>query len=425
MLSLFKKKKKKVVIIGLDGVPYTLLNFYIEQGVMPNFKSMTAEGSLHRMETSLPEISSVAWTSFMTGKNPGEHGIFGFMELRKGSYDMYFPNYTDVKAPTFWDAAGVQSVVLNVPQTYPARALKGVMTSGFVALDLKKATYPESAYNYLNSIGYKIDVNANLARDNVPAFFKDLSVTFEKRKEAIRHFFQNEDCQIFIGTITETDRLHHFFFNHALNDGEYHGKFIDFYRELDVFLGEMYEKAKKQNALFMTCSDHGFTPIKTEVYLNNWLIEEGYLEIADKEKGVETITEKSRAFCLDPSRIYIHLEGKYPRGAVKKSEYQNLRSELAQKIKSLEFNGESIIKAVYCKEDIFKGPHADKGPDIYVLPNYGYDLKGAFNRESVFGNTHFRGMHTYDDAHLFISEKRDSSSYNIEAVAGIVKKYLD
>ena len=240
---------------------------------MPNFKSMIAEGSFHKMETSLPEVSSVAWASFMTGKNPGEHGIFGFMELKDGTYDMYFPNFMDVKAPVFWEGSGLPSVVLNIPQTYPARPLNGIMTSGFVALDLKKATYPEKAYNYLNSIGYKIDVNAGLARDNVPAFFEDLFITFEKRKEAIRHFFHNEEWQIFIGTITETDRLHHFFFNDAFDNGNYHHEFIKFYNELDNFLGEMYEKAKKENALFLTCSDHGFTPIKTEVYINRWLIE--------------------------------------------------------------------------------------------------------------------------------------------------------
>ncbi|MDI6891208.1 MAG: alkaline phosphatase family protein [Thermodesulfovibrionales bacterium] len=299
------------------------------------------------------------------------------------------------------------------------------MTSGFVALDLKKATYPEEAYNYLNSIGYRIDVNANLARDNIPAFFDDLSITFEKRKEAIRHFFQTKDWQIFIGTITETDRLHHFFFHNALNDGEFHEAFIDFYKKLDMFLGKMYEKAMKENALFLTCSDHGFTPIKTEVYLNKWLMEEGYLEITVKEKGIETITETSKAFCLDPSRIYIHLNGKYPRGSVKDSEYQEIRNAPAQKLKTLSFNGEKVVKEVYFKEDIFKGPYAEKGPDIYVLPNYGFDLKGAFNRESVFGTTHFKGMHTHDDAHLFISHKHhNNNSFKIEDIAGIVTKYI-
>ena len=124
------------------------------------------------METSLPEVSSVAWASFMTGKNPGEHGIFGFLELKDASYDLHFPNYTDVKCPAFWESAGVPSVVLNIPQTYPARPFNGVMTSGFVALDLRKATYPDRAYQYLTDIGYQIDVNAGLAKNDAPAFFR-------------------------------------------------------------------------------------------------------------------------------------------------------------------------------------------------------------------------------------------------------------
>ena len=90
---------KKVVIIGLDGVPHSLLEQFTQQGIMPHFREIMSKGFLRKMETSLPEVSSVAWTSFMTGKNPGEHGIFGFMELKDSSYDMHFPNYTDVKCP--------------------------------------------------------------------------------------------------------------------------------------------------------------------------------------------------------------------------------------------------------------------------------------------------------------------------------------
>ena len=149
-----------------------------------------------------------------------------------------------------------------------------------------------------------------------PLSSAELTQTFQKRREAINHFFDNESWQIFVGTITETDRLHHFFYDSVPEQGKYHAELVLFYRQLDEFLGEMYEKAKKENALFITCSDHGFTPIKTEVYLNRWLMEEGYLEIADHEKGIQTITDTSTAFCLDPSRIYIHCCDGYPRGCV-------------------------------------------------------------------------------------------------------------
>jgi predicted AlkP superfamily phosphohydrolase/phosphomutase len=89
--------------------------------------------------------------------------------------------------------------------------MRGVMVSGFVALDLRKATYPERIFHYLNTIGYKLDVDSKKATEDPEAFFNDLFETFFKRKQAIEYLCDNEDWQLFIGTVTETDRLHHFF----------------------------------------------------------------------------------------------------------------------------------------------------------------------------------------------------------------------
>ena len=83
-MRLFKRKKKRrVCVIGLDGVPYPLLLDLAEKGVMPNFAELIKSGHLHKMKASLPEISSVSWTDFMTGTNSGTHGIFGFTDFKK------------------------------------------------------------------------------------------------------------------------------------------------------------------------------------------------------------------------------------------------------------------------------------------------------------------------------------------------------
>lgn len=420
---LFGKKEKKVVMLGIDGVPYTLLCAYMERGIMPKLSRLCSSGGrLCRMKSTLPEISSVAWSSFITGKNPAEHGIFGFMEIDRQSYDYTFPNFTSLKEMPFWEKENLKSVVLNIPQTYPARPINGVMVSGFVAIDLKKAVYPERVYEYLNSIGYRIDVNAKLAQENPEAFFKDIFDAFQKRKKAIKHLYENEEWKLFIGTVTETDRLHHFFFDSAM-DGKYYHVFERFYRELDDFIGEMADMAVKDRALFFTCSDHGFTPIKTEVYLNKWLVENRYLTL-NGSQGLKGITPDSQAFCLDPSRIYIHLEGKYSRGCIKQSEYQALKNELKERLLKIEFEGEKVIKAVYTKEEIFNGIHAENGPDLYLLPNYGFDLKGAVNKESVFGVTHFKGMHTYDDAHFYSSVPITEEALKIEDLAAVITSNL-
>ena len=424
MFNILKKRRKdkSVVVIGLDGVPYTLLVDYMERGIMPEFSQLCRNGKLYRMKSTLPEVSSVAWSSFMTGKNPGEHGIFGFMEIDRQSYEYIFPNFNSLKEQTVWEREDRKTVAFNIPQTYPARQMNGIMVSGFVAIDLKKATYPERVFNYLNGMGYRIDVNAKLATENPEAFFKDLFDTFEKRKRAIEYLYDNEDWQLFIGTITETDRLHHFFYDSA-REGKYFDIFEKYYRELDSFIGVMAKKAAKDGAVFLTCSDHGFTPIKTEVYLNKWLTENDYLKL-DNIEGLKGITSDTKAFCLDPSRIYIHLEGKYKRGAVNQSDYKGLVEELKEKFSEISFEGQKVIKNVYLKEEIFRGNYGDNGPDLYLLPHYGFDLKGSTNKDHIFGKTHFRGMHTYDDAHLFTSVPVDSEDIKIENVAWIITQHL-
>jgi predicted AlkP superfamily phosphohydrolase/phosphomutase len=424
MFNILKKKKKdrSVVVIGLDGVPYTLLIDYMERGIMPEFSGLRRNGKLLSMKSTLPEVSSVAWTSFMTGKNPGEHGIFGFMEIDKQSYEYTFPNFHSLKERPVWEREDIKTVAFNIPQTYPAKEMKGVMVSGFVAIDLKKATYPERVFTYLNGMGYKLDVNTKLAIENPEAFFKDLFDTFEKRKKAIEYLYDNEDWQLFISTITETDRLHHFFYDSA-REGKYFDIFEKYYRELDSFIGVMAKKAAKDGAVFLTCSDHGFTPIKTEVYINKWLMENGYLKLGNLE-GLKGMTSDTKAFCLDPSRIYIHIEGKYKRGAVNQSDYKGLVEELKEKISGILFEGQKVIKNVYLNEEIFHGNLRDNGPDLYLLPNYGFDLKGSANKEHIFGKTHFRGMHTYDDAHLFTSSPMLNEDIKIEDVAGMIAHHL-
>jgi predicted AlkP superfamily phosphohydrolase/phosphomutase len=417
------KQNQQVVVIGIDGFAYTMIQKLIERGVMPNFANIVQTGSLSRMKSTLPEVSSVAWSTFMTGCGPGEHGIFGFMEL-DSEYGYRFPNFTDIKAPTIWEKLEIPSVIINIPETYPAvRPLNGLLISGFVAIDLNYAVYPNTVAPALRQMGYRLDVNARLAVKEPDAFFEDLMVVFEKRCEAIRHFFENENWQLFVGTITETDRLHHYFLHQVLDEGPYHVCILEFYRRLDRFIGEMFDRAMTQNALFLTCSDHGFCPIKQEVYLNKWLMMKGYLEL-NGQSGLKGITNSSRAFCLDPGRIYIHSKDRYPRGCVQNSEVESLKKELADQLTGLQFNGEPVVQNVFFREDIFHGPYSPQGPDLYLLANPGYDIKGSVGRSTIFGRSHFTGMHTMDDAHLFISSEYAPKEPHLADIARIITAYL-
>ena len=429
-MRLPKGKVKKALIIGIDGVPYSLLSTYIQMDVMPNLKKILSQGfTLHQMNASIPDISSVSWTSFNTGVNPGEHGIYGFTDLRPDSYSLYFPNSKDIKAPPFWEILGkadqktstlfqnyrnkishpYRSIIFNVPHTYPALPMNGILVSGFVAIDLKKASFPESAYAYLHSINYLIDVEAEKAKEDKVAFMKSLFECFEIRKKAISHFFAEESWDLFFACITETDRLHHFFFD-ASKDKEnpYHESFLRFYTELDKFIKYLYEQfveRSSEKGFLMILSDHGFAPIKKEVYINKFLEEKGFLVLKNEGNFYERVENKTRAFNLDPCRIYVHGKDSYPRGAVRKEEKAALLEEIKKILRGLKGeNGDEVIDKIYEKEEIYHGPHTRIAPDLVCLPQDGYDLKGSLEKKEVFGNNIFKGMHTWHDAFCILPE---------------------
>lgn len=427
-LSSLIPRRPKVAVLGIDGVPYSLLARFIKDGIMPNLAGIAKNGTLTAMTASIPEVSSTSWSTFMTGVNPGKHGIYGFTELQKDSYKWRFPNAGDMKSETLWDIAGrnnKKSIVLNVPSTYPAKELKGILTAGFVALDLKKATYPESAYEYLKSIGYRMDVDTGKAKESPDALAEDIDKTFIIRKNAILHFLDNHEWDLFIGVVTETDRLHHYLWV-ALQDERHplHNFFLNFYKKLDEFIGEMYLRVGN-DIPFIILSDHGFTSIKKEIYVNWWLRDKGYLKFKkENPESFEDMQEDSKVFVLDPARFYIHLRGKYPNGSVEAGEYEGIRHNLKDELLSLNINGEKIIKTVLFKEELYNGGCLEDAPDLVALSYEGYDLKGSINKTVFAGNGFLTGGHTRENAVFFINRKIKERDINIVDVGPTIISLL-
>jgi len=429
MFNFIKKKPpvSRVIVLGIDGVPCSLLRRFISQGLMPNLENLVRKGTLTDMTASIPEVSSTSWTTFMTGVNPGRHGIYGFMELEKGSYQWRFPNSHDIKSSTLWEIAGKhnkKSIVINVPSTYPAKALNGILTAGFVALDLKKATYPESAYEYLKSIGYRMDVDTKKAHQSLEALAVDIQETFDIRKKAILHFLDNREWDLFIGVITETDRLHHYLWTALDEEGHpQHKFFLDFYRTLDIFIGEIYKRADNDIS-FIMLSDHGAAAIKQEIYLNTWLKEKGYLKFRKESPDTfEDMLEGSKVFVLDPARFYVHSKKKYPNGSVDESEYDVIRHKLKEDLLDLSIKGEKVIKTVLFKEELYQG-NLYEAPDLVALSFEGYDLKGAINKTQISGRGFLTGGHTREDAFLYINKKINSENINIVDVGPTIISLL-
>ncbi|GAN34454.1 MAG: hypothetical protein DYG83_06265 [Candidatus Brocadia sp. AMX2] len=403
---------KKTIVIGLDGTPYSLVHKLTQQGICPNLSKLLSAGSLREMKSTHPAVSSVAWTSFMTGKNPAKHGVFGFMDRIPNTYDMYYPNSKHIQGKPIWDILSnynKRSVVINVPSTYPASEMNGILIAGFVAIDLGRASFPASIVPALKEMGYKIDVETQLIHESKDKLFDDLFLTLEKRTRAILHFMKNEVWDLFIGIFTETDRLHHFFWEFTeRNDPKYSPLFLDYYKKIDAAIGKIMENIDNDTTLILL-SDHGFCALQQEVYINHWLKEEGFLHFkTTPPKSLADMGEGSRAYCLDPGRIYINLKGREPHGCVEAgNDYEQLRNMLISKLTGLKdpVTKTTIIDKIHKREEIYHGKYFDRAPDLVIEPKHGYDLKGAIYKEALLGKGVFSGMHTYDNAFVYVNHK--------------------
>ena len=426
----FSKKRKRALVIGIDGVPHSLLDTFIKNGTMPKLNQILTQGfTLHSMNASLPEISSVSWTSFMTGVNPGQHGIFGFTHLQPASYKLHFTNSRDMRSPPFWQTLSKQgklnkTLVINVPSTYPAFPIEGLLVSGFVAVDFEKAVYPSSYVPLLRSMNYIIDVEAEKARTDKKALYADILQSLSVRRKVFLDLFDREAWDLCVFCITETDRLHHFFFNEKESD-----TFEKPYRAIDEMTSDLYTAAKKkwgEDFLFMILSDHGFSLLEREVNLNAYLQKTGLLKLDPSKEYYEKIDSGTLAFAMDPGRIYIHYENRFPKGHVTLDQGRQIREQVKAVLSDLKAeDGTPVIHSIFEKEKIYQGPYLEQAPDLVCVPNLGYDLKGNMRKEEVFTSDIFTGMHTWNNAVLILpSLIKPERSMNIEFPAKVILDYF-
>jgi predicted AlkP superfamily phosphohydrolase/phosphomutase len=407
------RQGRKLLIIGLDGVSHEMLaGGNGLPSLLPGMKEFFA-ASTARMTVSIPEISSVSWSSFMTGTQAGEHGIYGFVDLVLGTYQYRFPNFCDLKAVPFFVELGShhkRSVIINLPATYPARPVPGVLISGFVALDLEKAVYPARYLPMLKQAGYQVDIDAGKGRDKKAEFLADLHCALKIRRQIADMLWEREEWDVFMFTVTGTDRLQHFLYDaYADSSHKFHDEFRSFFHEVDqAALGLIERAASRRDIEVIALSDHGFGRIRSEVYLNPILKRYGYLAMdagADAGKSLSRISAQAKAFALDPSRLYIHQKGKYPKGAVARGDYEKIRVELKELFEGYEVKGRKVLRKAYFKEELYSGGQLAEAPDLVLLSEPGFDLKGGLEKDAEAGISHFTGMHRQDNA--FLACRRD------------------
>jgi len=431
MRLLRRRKKRRVCVVGLDGVPCTLLDRFATDGIMPRMAEIIELGHLRPMKASLPEISAVSWPSFMTGTNPGTHGVFGFTDFKPNSYEFRVVSSSDVRAPALWDklaAKGRRSVVVNQPSTYPARRIEGALIAGFVAIDLRRAVWPPGLAPKLDKMGYMVDVDTVGCRDNPHRLRGELQETLAGRRKAIELLWDDEDWDYFEIVVTGTDRLHHFLWD-ALDDESHphHNTFIGYYREVDRFVGEIFDRfqgvtsGEEPGDGFFMLSDHGFTAIRREVYLNRWLNENGYIRFGtDTPESLGAVARGTRAVALDPARIYVNTRGRFPLGSVDAADVPKVVSELEEAFMALRCDGTPVIAHAFPRDEIYSGPYTGQGPDLVLVPHDGFDLKASVKARETFGRSALRGMHTWQNAFVWTKRPIDRDDLSIMDLSDVI-----
>jgi predicted AlkP superfamily phosphohydrolase/phosphomutase len=395
----------KTVLIGIDGAPFSMLQEFMRTGLMPNLRSLSEQGVFRQMMASIPDNSAVSWSSIMTGDNPGVHGIFGFTDLIPNTYTLRFPNFHAMQSQPFWFQRPEKTyVILNLPFTYPAQPLNGYLISGFVSPDIKKSVYPQQFLQVVNDLGYRIDVDAGKASKSKDLFFDDLFAVYATRIRLYKKLWKEIDWDTFMLVFTGSDRLGHFCWaDYEDQTSPYYERFLEYFQKVDGEIGWIAEQLNDDDILIMM-SDHGMERIKTEVYLNTYLEQYGLLTLIEsKRPNYNNVTEASKAFALEPGRIHLHVQGKYPRGSLAGSDREATLAELTQLFSGLTYEGEKVVKRVLRKEDLYTGPQTEIAPDLVLIPEAGYSLRGVVGRPEVFGqDSLLSGMHRGADAFLYV-----------------------
>lgn len=284
---------KKVMFIGLDGATFDLLDPFISKGLMPNLKRLMEEGVRGLLETSIPPITPTAWVSWMTGKNPGKHGVFEFLLRRKGSGslpDMPVSARARDGLP-FWDvlaAQGKRAIVTNVPCTYPPVIANGVMVSDFLTpRGRRDFAYPPALLQEVESkFGpYELYITEVYSKGKVNRILDQLFVELEYKTKVNRYLMQNYGWDVFVTHYWGTDRFQHELWHlvdesHPFFDRKEHEENIDriyeYWAAVDKTIGELLSEADEDTTVYLG-SDHGFGPITKFLCFNVWLIQEGLL----------------------------------------------------------------------------------------------------------------------------------------------------
>ena len=312
-----------MMIVGLDAATWDLAQPWVAEGHMPNLARVMSEGTSGKFQSVLPPITPPAWTAFTTGKNPGKHGIFHFMEAKPDSYALSYTNASSRRTRTVWkilNDAGFTTGTTNIPFTYPPEPLKGYQMSGMDTPSAKSAFIhpPELREELEKMLGHPLQLDIRFLGfmnndERRRSVLDEMRQMDEQWTRVGLHLLQHRTQDIMMFVFMSIDTVQHYFWQfmdetHFLHDPAAKAKFGNAVREvysrLDATLGEFLKYAGAETSVFVV-SDHGGGPVSDRtLYLNRYLAQIGLLNY---RKSTDNFLKKAARAVM--RKVYTLLRG--------------------------------------------------------------------------------------------------------------------
>jgi len=285
------EKAKKIMIIGLDGVPLGIIRRWAEGGYLPTLRRLMESGAVGQLRSTIPPTSGPSWSSFVTGMNPGKTGIYDFLYRREGTYHFPPVNASQRGGTTMWrylSDAGHRVGVLNLPMSYPVEEIDGFMVSGWMT-PYAAADYihpPELAAELEGVVGnYRIYPTATFTEGRRESFLKASYDLLEMRTKTAVHLASTKAWDVFLTVFFDTDRLLHQLWHYLepdhpwREDGEDREPVVrDYFQKVDESIARLLTCTDEETQIVIL-SDHGMGRANNFIVLNNWLLETGLLKL--------------------------------------------------------------------------------------------------------------------------------------------------
>jgi predicted AlkP superfamily phosphohydrolase/phosphomutase len=414
-----EEKRRKAIILGLDGATFDVLLPRIERGQMPNLAGLLQQAVWGGLQSTTPPFSAQAWVSMATGKNQARHGVVDFWEPTPNHTRRNFVSARLIRGETLWQIAGRHGLrvgLVNVPVTYPPKPVNGYLVSGFLT--------PQGREDYVYPPALRDDI-LTLVPDYNPDPFDPLGASkrqileletwMQKHEQVSRHLLDREPTDLFFGVVQALDHLQHLFWNDIAGDpgqGRYAALVDRCYGLADEIVGHRMGLLADRTTLFLV-SDHGFGPVRKWFHVNRFLQERGWLVLGEAKGGVARLgvtpqgirnvirrldvlglrrwmgrmarvtlgrqIDSSLTPPIDWSRtqavsgspategVFVNLKGREPQGTVEPGEpYEALRQQVMAELEALRDpeTGDPVVCGVYRREELYEGPCLDQLPDV-------------------------------------------------------------